>query len=811
MTTRLSSLLAIVTLIVLFGFPKAGLYVQNVPITFGYILLAGVALCELVRAAIVRRRSIEKNYVWLIALLVALTVVELFAFRIYGSKSMGSMISILVSTILMPVIMVLATQWMLRTLGIDGLLKTLRWALVPVFLFGVISFVAFNAGGTVLGIPFVTTTGEDITQVAARHNLRGPVIKMFSTYNNGNILGINLLLWGPIAAFASMRCAVAYRSICVLTLSRSVWVGLFAIEVFGAVLEKSYFRVYRAIGGIAILLLVVVIASTSIGKDPASFLLDKDLGGRVTNLQNDLEVISSQRIGWDSESLYAAAWLAFGPVGVALLVAVWMVPIVLGGNTQLQQVARLVLVVYLLIAVVEGAFTLVPTQAVYWFVAAIAMSRPELVTLSNTLQTSENRLQPRLVVPSPRGREWRGAGALARRQHGVGIGTRLMRVLLCAMAYPPDILGGGEISTRLLAEGLTENGIDVTVLTFTDGEDTREQVNGVAVHRIQCPNIYWSFHSREQPFRRKIRWHLSQAYRRTIPAAIRHAVADADPQIVHTSTIEDFGGGFWRWAKDSGYVTVHTLRSHCLLHRSANMYDAKHDRALTPDLLAGPKRQASKSVDGVVGISNDILQRHLGYHFFPNAATAVIGNPFDGEASDSRLRSDGEVRLGVLGRIEPDKGIQPLVDQLRDCPSNQPWRLWIAGSGDPSYVQSVRDRSRDLPVEFVGWTDSRPFLQQLDLLIIPSRCHEGFGRGVVEAYSVGLPVLCLRRGGLPELVIEGETGWVLDEWSAAGLADAIRGCRELTSDRMLEQAAKFSVEKITRQYIDFYETLAATH
>ncbi len=358
MTTRLSSLIAIFTLIVLFGFPKAGLYVGNIPFTFGYFLLGGLAFLEMARAAVARKRSLHKIYLWLGVLLVALTVVELFMFRVYGSRSLGSTISILVSTIAMPVIAILGTQWMIRVLGIDGLLKALRWALVPVFVFGIISFVAFNAGGKVIGIPFITTTGDDISQVAVRHNMRGPVIKMFSTYTNGNILGINVLIWGPIAAFASLPCAIGYRSICVLTLSRSVWVGLFALEVIGAITEKSLMRIYRAMAGSFALLLIVVIASASIGKDPVSFLLDKDLGGRVTNLQNDLEVISTQRIGWDSESVYAAAWLAFGPVGMLLLVCVWMLPIVMGGNSELQRVARLSLLVYMLIASVEGGVQL---------------------------------------------------------------------------------------------------------------------------------------------------------------------------------------------------------------------------------------------------------------------------------------------------------------------------------------------------------------------------------------------------------------------------------------------------------------------
>lgn len=380
MNANLTSLLAAFTLVVLFGFPKAGVYVGNIPITLSYILLGAVATIEVVRLAMTRKRTVDQRYLWLGALLFALATIEIFAFRVYGSQSLGAMVSILVSTIVMPIVTILATHWMLRMLGIDGVLSALRCALVIVFVIGMAAFVTYNTTGRVIGIPFVTTTGGDISLVATRHNLRGPVIKMISTYNNGNILGISLLMWGPIAALATTRYAVGYRALCVLTLSRSVWAGLIVLEVLGALVNRSLKRVGRAFFGALFLIVAVVIASLLIGKDPMAFLLDKDLGGRLTNLQHDLEVISTQRIGWESESMYAAAVLAFGPIGLAMLLAIWMLPIVSGGDTEVQRVSRIVLLVYLLVASVEGAFTLVPTQAVYWFVAAIAMSSPELVT-----------------------------------------------------------------------------------------------------------------------------------------------------------------------------------------------------------------------------------------------------------------------------------------------------------------------------------------------------------------------------------------------------------------------------------------------
>lgn len=398
MNQKLATWFAVLTLVTLFGFPKAGFYVGNIPLTFSYVCVGVAALFELICLTRSPNRKFGARYAWLGFLVGTLAVVELASFKIYGMKSLGMTVSVLTSTLLLPVLTLLMTHWLLRILSIDGVLASLRWALIPVFVFGMISFAAYNTTGVVLGVPFLTTTGSDISMVAERHNLRGPIIKMFSTYNNGNILGINLILWGPIVSIGAARCAVGYRSLCVLTLSRSVWAGLIAFQLFSAIVHRSRQKVYQSILAVAILGAAGVFASLAIGRNPVEFLLDKDLGGRVTSLQNDLEVISSLRIGWDSESVPAAAWLAFGPIGLTLLFAAWLIPIVTGGKSEVQITARISLAVYLLVSVVEGAFVLIPTQAVYWFVAAIAMTslstEPQTDAVDQDVQedpTSEHR------------------------------------------------------------------------------------------------------------------------------------------------------------------------------------------------------------------------------------------------------------------------------------------------------------------------------------------------------------------------------------------------------------------------------------
>lgn len=381
-----------------------------------------------------------------------------------------------------------------------------------------------------------------------------------------------------------------------------------------------------------------------------------------------------------------------------------------------------------------------------------------------------------------------------------------MKLVLCASAYPPDIRGGGEISTALIAKGLTDIGIDVTVVTFTDGKAKRESQDGVDVLRLNCPNVYWSMRSDQASRIEKTRWHLSQAFRPRPPRGVTDAIADLSPDLIHTSTIEDFGASFWRWAAASGIKTAHSLRSYCLLHRGATLYDPQADATMSADFMSRPKRFYAGSLDGVIGISNAILQTHLQEGFFRGAMTRVIHNPCDAPIAESNFKA-GPVRLGVLGRISPEKGITQLIARLRDVETTNAWTLDVAGDGTKTAVDSLRAQSAGLPIRFRGWCESRPFLSELDLLIVPSRWEEPFGRIVVEAFSIGLPVVCLRRGGLPELVTEAKTGWILSDWDAASLSSVIESCRSLDRNAIRDEAKAFTVERIAAQHVAFYEDL----
>ena len=79
-----------------------------------------------------------------------------------------------------------------------------------------------------------------------------------------------------------------------------------------------------------------------------------------------------------------------------------------------------------------------------------------------------------------------------------------------------------------------------------------------------------------------------------------------------------------------------------------------------------------------------------------------------------------------------------------------------------------------LPVEFLGWReDVAPVFAAVDLLVVPSQ-EEGMGRVIVEAFSAGVPVVAFPTGGIPEVVVDGETGFLTERTSAEALAARIR-------------------------------------
>lgn len=187
----------------------------------------------------------------------------------------------------------------------------------------------------------------------------------------------------------------------------------------------------------------------------------------------------------------------------------------------------------------------------------------------------------------------------------------------------------------------------------------------------------------------------------------------------------------------------------------------------------------------------------------------------DGQRHESDDQST--VVLGTAARIAPVKGIDVLVDavkKVRDAGGDI--RLEVAGDGpeiDNLRLRAAKNGIAD-SVRFLGWqTDVSRLMRLWDIYVQPSR-QEAFGLAILEAMAAGLPVVATAVGGIPELVVDGETGMLVQADDSVALADKIsllvrsRPLRSKLGSAGRARATEcFSADRAARSMCDVYQAL----
>lgn len=168
--------------------------------------------------------------------------------------------------------------------------------------------------------------------------------------------------------------------------------------------------------------------------------------------------------------------------------------------------------------------------------------------------------------------------------------------------------------------------------------------------------------------------------------------------------------------------------------------------------------------------------------------------------------------LLFLGRFSPEKGPDRAIEVARRAGR----RLVMAGKVDavdrPYFVSQVEPLIDGDRVRFVGEVEGevkRELLANAFALLFPIAWDEPFGLVVAEALASGTPVVALARGSVPELVDDGETGFVVNDLDA--MVEAVGHVGELSRRRCRQVAEeRFDVPRMVDDYEARYaETVAA--
>ncbi|MBI4093517.1 glycosyltransferase family 4 protein [Candidatus Kaiserbacteria bacterium] len=183
-----------------------------------------------------------------------------------------------------------------------------------------------------------------------------------------------------------------------------------------------------------------------------------------------------------------------------------------------------------------------------------------------------------------------------------------------------------------------------------------------------------------------------------------------------------------------------------------------------------------RSVDRYIAASPYLLER-FARAGFPREKFVVIPNAFDFSDLSPKQSIDADVStILYAGRLSREKGVDVLIDALHRLPRNMQWRAVLAGDGAQrgeleKMIAALKLSDR---IRIAGWQNRAALAQEYassDMLIVPSRVPEPFGRSIVEAMHAGLPVVVPSHGGAAW--VAGEGGITFENGDSISLAAAI--------------------------------------
>jgi L-malate glycosyltransferase len=223
--------------------------------------------------------------------------------------------------------------------------------------------------------------------------------------------------------------------------------------------------------------------------------------------------------------------------------------------------------------------------------------------------------------------------------------------------------------------------------------------------------------------------------------------------------------------------------------------------------------------DGVTAVSH-WLKEETATHFGTIKAIDVIPNFVDPSRfkRDSKIcnifGAQGDKLVCHVSNFRPVKRIMDVVMTFERIARKVPSRLIMIGDGPDRSRAEAYIRERDLRdrVFFLG---NVPNLEEVlggcDLFLLPSET-ESFGMAALEAMASEMPVIATCTGGLPEVVVDGETGFLLPVGDVEGMA--ARGIQILSDDGLQKRlgrqgrelaVGRFDENEIVPRYRELYE------
>lgn len=366
-----------------------------------------------------------------------------------------------------------------------------------------------------------------------------------------------------------------------------------------------------------------------------------------------------------------------------------------------------------------------------------------------------------------------------------------MTVLFTTEYFPPFIHGGAEVSILELGKALVKRGIKVCVLTPNYGTKKVENVSGIRVIRYFFLKKLEKLSDLLTPM-----WHFNPIFWLSLLYSVVKTVQEEKIDIIHCQGLYSLPSSVLaskilqiplvvtfrdnQLLCNYGYCLIRDQFEHSCNFRKYFQEDFRDyfqnkvlDKSIFSFII-----QLTQAINGrlrtnilkyfahfakIKIVSSSAQQRTFAASGF---VTDTIYNLYPFQASFPKNTSTGDYLLYAT-KLSSGKGLDLLLNSIPKVLKSYPKiKLVVIGRGDTlRYKKLCKDLNIDNNVKFKSmpsFHEVRVFRSRALLEVCPSIYPESFGRAALESLAVGVPVVVTNRGGLSEIVEDGQTGVVVE-------------------------------------------------
>jgi glycosyltransferase involved in cell wall biosynthesis len=332
----------------------------------------------------------------------------------------------------------------------------------------------------------------------------------------------------------------------------------------------------------------------------------------------------------------------------------------------------------------------------------------------------------------------------------------------------PKAPTGAERSLVVLANGLAQQNHRVALAVPGAWILERDLASGIEVRRIAC-RMCWLTHYEPEPA-----WKVAGRWLRfTAPdpgeAILARWLRSTRPDVVHVNCLPHVRGA--RAARSAGRPVVWHVRE-ILPPGWRRKWFARRIAACATSVVAVSEAAAGWLREEGLGARVTVV---------PNGVDAPAAAPTREHARrELGIPAEGVV-AGLFGQVLPHKGVHEAIEAVAEARAQAPsLRLLLAGDGPREFLAEVDDaaRARGLGASFhrvAGVLDPSMLFAATDLVLLTTLTPDPLPRAVLEAMAWGRPVAAFRSGGTAEMVIDGQTGVLVEGGDVVGLSRAVAG------------------------------------